>query len=253
MISFKGKHYPNDVILFAVFFYLRYAVSYHDLEEIMQERGVDVDHSTLNRWVIEYAPLLAEEVQKRKAPTSRSWRMDETYIKVRGHWMYQYRAVDKAGNTLDFMLSEQREEAATSTFFVRTINSNGWPDKVVIDKSGANLAGLQNMNELPTADTGVILADRDPSGQISQHYHQAGSSLHQKAATPHEGLQIFSICIRNIGQYRSGPHDPQRPIFNKNPVRISAVCCITASSDSHCCDLAKNLRQNQHKSDSFIS
>ncbi len=75
MMSFKGKHFPKDVILFSVHFYLRYSVSYQDLEEIMQERGVDVDHTTLNRWVIEYSPLIAKEAQKRKAPTSRSWRM----------------------------------------------------------------------------------------------------------------------------------------------------------------------------------
>ena len=72
MISFKGRHFPKDVILFAVFFYLRYPVSYQDLEEIMQERGVDVDHATLNRWVIDYSPLVAEEAEKRKASTSRS-------------------------------------------------------------------------------------------------------------------------------------------------------------------------------------
>ena len=103
MISFKGRHYPKNVILFAVFFYLRYPVSYHDLEEIMEERGVDVDHATLNRWVIEYSPLVAEEAQRRKAPTSRSWRLDETYCKVKGCWMYLYRAVDKFGKTLDFI------------------------------------------------------------------------------------------------------------------------------------------------------
>jgi putative transposase len=148
MISFKGKHYPKDVILFAVFFYLRYAVSYHDLEEIMQERGVDVDHATLNRWVIEYAPLLAEEAQKRKAPSSRSWRMDETYTRVKGRWTYLYRAVDKFGKTLDFMLSEKRDEAAATAFFKQAIENNGVPEKVVIDKSGANQAGLLNINLL---------------------------------------------------------------------------------------------------------
>ena len=84
MISLKGKYYPKDVILFAVFFYVRYAVSYHDLKEIMAERGVDVDHATLNRWVTEYGPLLAEEAQKRKQQTVSSQRMDETYTKVRG-------------------------------------------------------------------------------------------------------------------------------------------------------------------------
>ena len=146
MISFKGSHYLKDVILYAVFFYLRYAVSYRDLEEILAERGVDADHATLNRWVVKYAPLIAAEVQKRKSPAGRFWRMDETYIKVKGRWCYLYRAVDKHGKTLDFMLSESRDEAAVTAFFARTIGTNGWPDKVVIDKSGANLAGLDNMN-----------------------------------------------------------------------------------------------------------
>ncbi len=78
MINFKGRHSPKDVILFALFFYLRYPVSYHDLEEIMQERGVDVDHVALNRWVIDYSPLVAELAQKRKTSTSRLWRIDES-------------------------------------------------------------------------------------------------------------------------------------------------------------------------------
>ena len=148
MIDFKGTHYPQDVILYAVYFYVRYAVSYRDLEEIMAERGVPVDHATLNRWVVKYSPLIAEQAHRRKSATNSSWRMDETYIKVKGRWTYLYRAVDKHGKTLDFMLSERRDEAAATAFFARTINNNGWPDKVVIDESGANLAGLQNMNWL---------------------------------------------------------------------------------------------------------
>jgi putative transposase len=129
-----------------VFFYVRYAVSYRDLEEIMAERGVNVDHATLNRWVVKYSPLIAREAHRRTSAASSSWRMDETYIKVKGKWTYLYRAVDKHGKTLDFMLSEHRDEDVASTFFARIIGNNGWPEKVVIDKSGANLAGLQNMN-----------------------------------------------------------------------------------------------------------
>ena len=146
MISFSGTHFPKDGILHTVFFYLRYAVSYRDLEEIMEERGVTVDHATLNRWVIKYSPLIAIEAQRRKSRKSTSWRMDETYIKVKGKWVYYYRAIDKIGKTLDFMLSEQRDEVAATAFFMKAIQSNGVPDKVVIDKSGANLVGLENMN-----------------------------------------------------------------------------------------------------------
>jgi putative transposase len=146
MVDFKGAHYPKSVILFAVFFYLRYPVSYRDLEEIMEKCGVDVDHATLNRWVVNYSPLIAAKAQAKKRPTAISWRMDETYIKVRGKWMYHYRAVDRDGQTLDFMLSERRDKAAARRFFRRAIGTNGVPDRVVIDKSGANLAGLEAVN-----------------------------------------------------------------------------------------------------------
>ena len=81
MVSFKGAHYPKDVILFAVFFYVRYGVSYRDLEEIMKERGVSVDHTTLNRWVARYSSEIAEAARRRKQLCDRSWRMDETYTR----------------------------------------------------------------------------------------------------------------------------------------------------------------------------
>jgi putative transposase len=145
-IHFKGSHYPKSVILYAVFFYKRYAVSYRVLEEIMVERGVEVDHATLNRWVVKYAPLIAATAQARKRPTAVSWRMDETYIKVKGKWTYYSRAVDRTGKSLDFMLSERRDRAAVRRLLKRAIGTNGVPERVVIDKSGANLAGLQCVN-----------------------------------------------------------------------------------------------------------
>ena len=148
MISFKGAHFPKDIILYAVFFYVRYGVSYRDLEEIMEERGVKVDHATLNRWVIDYSPFIAAEAKKRKRAVVTSWRMDETYIKVKGQWTYLYRAVDKSGDTIDFMLSEHRDEAAATAFFKQAIDTNGFPNKVVMDKSGANYAGIENINML---------------------------------------------------------------------------------------------------------
>src|SRR5690606_40959054 len=100
MISFKGGHYPKDVILYAVFFYVRYAVSYRDLEEIMEERGVNVDHATLNRWVIKYSASLALEAKKRKRPVATSWRLDETYITIKAQSDYLYMSVDKLGFTI---------------------------------------------------------------------------------------------------------------------------------------------------------
>ena len=147
MISFKGKHFPKDIILLVIRWYLSYALSYRDIEGIMLERGTKIDHSTLNRWVVEYAPLLEEEFRKNyKRKVGSSWRMDETYIKIKGVWQYLYRAVDKEGNTIDFMLAKNRDEVAAKAFFIKAIGSNGLPEKITIDKSGANKAGIDAIN-----------------------------------------------------------------------------------------------------------
>jgi putative transposase len=118
------------------------------VEEIFAERNVKVDHSTLNRWVIKYSSSLALAAKKNKRGVATSWRMDETYIQVKGQWVYLYRAVDKFGDTVDFMLSEKRDEAAATAFFKQAIDNNGFPKKVVMDKSGANYVGLENINVL---------------------------------------------------------------------------------------------------------
>lgn len=138
----------KDAVLHAVYFYLRYTVSYRDLEEILAERGVQVDHAALIRWVVRYSPMIAARSQSKKRPTPSSWRMDETYVRVRGNWMYLYRAVDKAGSALDFMLSERRNRPAAARFFAKALSSNGVPSKIVIDKSGTNAAGIREVNKI---------------------------------------------------------------------------------------------------------
>lgn len=147
MISFKWCHFQKDIILLIVRWYVSYSLSYRDIEEMMLERGITVDHSTINRWVIYYSPLLENEFRKNyKRSVGSSWRMDETYIKIKGDWHYLYRAVDKAGDTVDFMLSKNRDATAAKAFFIKAIGSNGLPEKVTIDKSGANTAGLNAIN-----------------------------------------------------------------------------------------------------------
>ncbi|MDX8354744.1 IS6 family transposase [Cognatiyoonia sp. IB215182] len=148
MISFKGAHFPTPVIMFTVYFYVRYGVSYRDLEEIMAERGVTVDHATLNRWVVKYSPEVARIAQKRRAKTAESWRMDETYVKVRGEWMYLFRAVDRDGQTLDFMLSDKRDTKTAKKFFANALSNNGIPNRITIDKSRSNAAGITEINKI---------------------------------------------------------------------------------------------------------
>ncbi|WP_423063547.1 IS6 family transposase [Candidiatus Paracoxiella cheracis] len=151
MINFKWRHFEKGIILMAVRWYLAYALSYRNIEELMLERGVNVDHSTINRWVIKYAPLLEAEFRKKhKSPVGGSWRMHETYIKVKGDWHYLYRAVDKEGNTIDFLLSKQRDKQAAKRFFKKAIGTHGLPKKVTIDKSGSNKSALKSINLILT-------------------------------------------------------------------------------------------------------
>src|ERR1700752_2343640 len=111
-VSFKSAHFPPEIILTAVRWYVAYPLSTRPVEELMLERGVHVDHPTINRWVIKYSPPLEAAFQRRKRPVWVSWRMDETYIRVKGGWRYLYRAVDKTGQTIDFLLTEERDEQA---------------------------------------------------------------------------------------------------------------------------------------------
>lgn len=129
MISFASRHFPKDLILMAVRWKLAYPLSYRNIEELMEERGADVDHSTVQKWVVHYAPQLDQSFRKRKKPVGSSWRMDETYIKVNGKWVYLYRAVDKEGNTIDFMLSETRDRPTV----LRGYPKNRWHSPVQVE------------------------------------------------------------------------------------------------------------------------
>src|ERR1700709_2424681 len=145
MIEFRGRHFERDGILWAVRWYVAYPISYRQLEEMMEEHGVEVDHATLNRWVLKYVPLLDHEFRARKRPVGPSWRLDETYVRVRGTWKYLYRAIDKTG-AVDFLLTAKRDCKAALRFLRKAIKWNGTPEKITIDKSGANTAAIESHN-----------------------------------------------------------------------------------------------------------
>ena len=147
VVSFKGAHFAKDIILVGVRWYVAYPLSYRHVEELMAERGVSVDHATIQRWVVKYSPLLEEAFHRRKRPVWVSWRMDETYIKVKGQWGYLYRAVDKTGQTIDFLLTEERDERAARRFLTKAIRRHGVPEKITIDGSEANAAAIRSDNK----------------------------------------------------------------------------------------------------------
>jgi putative transposase len=121
-------------------------LSYRQLEEMMQERGVLVDHSTINRWANRCLPLLEKVFRRFKRAVGGSWRMDENYVRVGGLWKYLYRAVDKESNTVDFLLTAKRNKTAARRFFDKAMRENGAPDKIAMDKSGANKAAIDDIN-----------------------------------------------------------------------------------------------------------
>jgi transposase-like protein len=117
MPNTKGMRFPIDVILVCIHWYAASPLNYRHLEEMMQERGETVDHSSINRWAIRFLPLLEKVFRNHKHAVGKSWRMDETSIKVNGVWKYFYRAVDKQGKTVDFLLAGKRDASAASRFF----------------------------------------------------------------------------------------------------------------------------------------
>jgi transposase, IS6 family len=121
---FKWRHFEGQIILMCVRWYLRYCLSYRDLEEIMAERGLRIDHTTIYRWVQRYAPELEKRCKPHLKQTNGSWRVDETYIKVKGEWLYLYRAVDSVGHTLEFLLSEHRDTQAAKRFLARALDAS---------------------------------------------------------------------------------------------------------------------------------
>jgi IS6 family transposase len=123
---FKWRHFEAEIILLCVRWYLRYSLSYRDLEEMMLERGLQVDHSTISRWVQRYAPELEKRCRPHLKACNDSWRVDETYIKVKKVWMYLYRAVDSEGNTLEFVLSPTRDAEAAKRFFLKALHSSAY-------------------------------------------------------------------------------------------------------------------------------
>ena len=148
-------HYPLEVMLVCVRWYAAYPLSLRHIEEMMAERGVLVDHTTVHRWSIKMLPILAAAMRRRKRCVGASWRMDETYIKVRGQWKYLYRAVDHDGQTIDFLLRAHRDYAAARCLFERAIERHGVPKTITIDKSGANTAAIEGLRADSGADIGL--------------------------------------------------------------------------------------------------
>jgi putative transposase len=170
MSDFRGSQFERQIIVWGVRWYVAYQISYQQLEEITGERGVAVDHSPLNRWVIKFAPEFEKEYRRRQRPVGRSWRVDETYVKIKGKWAYLHRAVDKEGHTIDFLLTPQRNQDAAEAFLRTAIGNQQLPEKITIDESGANTAAIKHYNR--THQTAIVIRHSKHLNNIVEQSHR---------------------------------------------------------------------------------
>jgi putative transposase len=145
---FRCRHFNHEIITLCVRWYVTYKLSYRDLVEMMAERHVDLAHTTILRWVQRYVPEFAKRWQQYTRPVGTSWRCDETYIRIKGRWVYLfYRAVDRQGRTVDFLLSERRDIAATKGFLQQAIEKRGVPRKITLDGYTASRVTVGELQE----------------------------------------------------------------------------------------------------------
>ena len=147
MDYFKGRHFQKDVIIVAVGLYLRYPLSYRQVQELMAERGISVDHTTIHRWVKQYGKILYQIWKKKNRKSHYSWKMDETYIKIKGKWHYLYRAIDSQGMTLDIWLRRKRDTSSAYSFFKRLYKQFGQPKVIVTDKAPSIGSALKKLKK----------------------------------------------------------------------------------------------------------
>jgi len=214
-----------------------YPLSYRHVEELMEERGVSVDHATLQRWVVKYSPQLEEVFHRRKRSAGVSWRMDETYIKVKGQWRYLYRAVDKHGRTIDFLLTQERNEQAAKHFLTKAIRRHGLPEKITIDGSAANEAAIKSYNK-DQGTTIVIRQMKYLNNIVEIVFAQLTKTCHLAARMGGDDIADFHVTI--------GHQDPINQEFHHGP-----LLCKRRVSEAGPHPLAKR-RHGLHHPSKFV-
>jgi IS6 family transposase len=196
---FKWRHFEREIILLNVRWYLRYALSYRDLEEMMLERGLKVDHTTIYRWVQAYSPEIEKRCKLRLRQTNDSYRVDETYIKVNGKWKYLYRAVDSQGNTIEFLLRAKRDAKAAKRFFRKALKGlhTTTPRVITVDKNPAYPAAI---NELKKEG---ILPDACEVRQVKylNNIVEQDHRFIKRLVRPGLGFQSFHTAWRTLKGY----------------------------------------------------
>jgi transposase, IS6 family len=198
---FKWRHFQADIILCAVRWYLRYALSYRDVEELMRERGVWVDHTTVFRWVQRYAPELEKRCRPLLKATNDSYRIDETYIKIKKQWYYLYRAVDSEGNTIEFMLSATRDAEAAERFFRKVLDASHTtiPRVITVDKHAAYPLAFDALQHDGTLPETCLLRQCKYLNNVVEQDHR----FVKHRVNPGMGFGAYTTAQRTIQGYEA--------------------------------------------------
>ncbi len=198
---FKWRHFEGSIIVLCVRWYLRYGLSYRDLEEMMLERGLKIAHSTICRWVHKYAPELDKRCRRHLKPTNDSYRVDETYIKVKGNWTYLYRAVDSMGDTIEFMLSESRDATAAKRFFEKALKSphSADPRVINVDKNAAYPPAMDALKDHDLVDEACTLHQVKYLNNIVEQDHR----FIKRRVVPGLGFGSFPTADRTLSGYEA--------------------------------------------------
>jgi len=208
---FEGRHFDREVIILCVRWYLRFKLSFRDLVEMMAERGLSIAHTTIMRWVRHYAPEFEKRWQRFAREVGRSWRVDETYVKIRGEWCYLYRAVDRAGRTVDFRLSTRRDVAAAKAFFRKAVKGQRRaPKTITLDGYAASHRAVRELRADGSLPSDTKLRSSKYLNNLIEQDHRGvkriavmlGFKDFRHAAITIAGIELMH-CIRK-GQFRLG-------------------------------------------------
>jgi IS6 family transposase len=193
---FKWKHFEAEIILLTVRWYLQYRFSYRDLVEIISERGISISHTTIMRWVHEYSPEIAKRVRPQSKTMNDSWRVDETYIKVKGNWTYLYRAVDSTGKTIDFMLSEKRDAKAAELFFQKALPLDHvqQPRVITVDRNPSYPAAIETLKKNKELPQEILMRQVKYLNNIIEQDHR----FIKKRTNPMLGFKSFETAKKTI-------------------------------------------------------
>lgn len=196
---FKWRHYQPEIILLCVRWYLRYPLSYRNVEEMMQERGLAVDHTTVYRWVQTYSVELKKRCRPHWHTVTKSWRVDETYIRVKGKWKYLYRAVDSKGHTIDFLLCAKRDKRAASRFLAKALKTTGnnSPRVINVDNNAAYPVAVEELKAENVLDKSCQLRQNKYLNNLVEQDHR----FLKKLVNPSLGFKSFYTARRTIIGY----------------------------------------------------